>query len=214
MDIILLGPPGSGKGTQAQKMVERYHIPQISTGDILRGAVKERTPLGMEAQGYMDQGTLVPDEVVVGIVRERLKESDCKGGFILDGFPRTVPQAEALDSTLGEMQRAIDHVVSIEVPNEELIKRLTGRRTCRNCGAMYHIVFDPPAKEGVCDRCGEELYQRDDDQEETIRARLQVYEEQTAPLIAYYRGKGLLRAIDGVGAIEEIFRNIVQAIEE
>jgi len=151
---------------------------------------------------------------VVGIVRERLKESDCKGGFILDGFPRTVPQAEALDSTLGEMQRAIDHVVSIEVPNEELIKRLTGRRTCRNCGAMYHIVFDPPAKEGVCDRCGEELYQRDDDQEETIRARLQVYEEQTAPLIAYYRGKGLLRAIDGVGAIEEIFRNIVQAIEE
>jgi adenylate kinase len=214
MDIILLGPPGSGKGTQAQKMVERYHIPQISTGDILRGAVKERTPLGMEAQGYMDQGTLVPDEVVVGIVRERLKESDCKGGFILDGFPRTVPQAEALDSTLGEMQRAIDHVVSIEVPNEELIKRLTGRRTCRNCGAMYHIIFDPPAKEGVCDRCGEELYQRDDDQEETIRARLQVYEEQTAPLIAYYRGKGLLRAIDGVGAIEEIFRNIVQAIEE
>lgn len=214
MDIILLGPPGSGKGTQAQKMVERYHIPQISTGDILRGAVKERTPLGMEAQGYMDQGKLVPDEVVVGIVRERLKESDCKGGFILDGFPRTVPQAEALDSTLGEMQRAIDHVVSIEVPNEELIKRLTGRRTCRNCGAMYHIIFDPPAKEGVCDRCGEELYQRDDDQEETIRARLQVYEEQTAPLIAYYRGKGLLRAIDGVGAIEEIFRKIVQAIEE
>lgn len=214
MDIILLGPPGSGKGTQAQKMVERYHIPQISTGDILRGAVKEQTPLGVEAQGYMDQGMLVPDEVVVGIVRERLKESDCKGGFILDGFPRTVPQAEALDNTLGEMQRAIDHVVSIEVPNEELIKRLTGRRTCRNCGAMYHIVFGPPAKEGVCDRCGGELYQRDDDQEETIRARLQVYEEQTAPLIAYYQGKGLLRAIDGVGAIEEIFRNIEQAIEE
>jgi len=214
VDIILLGPPGSGKGTQAQKIVERYHIPQISTGDILRGAVKEQTPLGVEAKGYMDQGKLVPDEVVVGIVRERLKESDCKGGFILDGFPRTVPQAEALDGTLGEVQRAIDHVVSIEVPNEELIKRLTGRRTCRNCGAMYHIIFDPPVKEGVCDRCGGELYQRDDDQEETIRARLQVYEEQTAPLIAYYREKGLLRAIDGVGEIEEIFRNIVQAIEE
>lgn len=214
MDIILLGPPGSGKGTQAQKMIERYHIPQISTGDILRGAVKEQTPLGVEAKGYMDQGKLVPDEVVVGIVRERIKASDCKGGFILDGFPRTVPQAEALDDTLGEMQRAIDHVVSVEVPNEGLIKRLTGRRTCRNCGAMYHIIFDPPAKEGVCDRCGGELYQRDDDQEETIRARLQVYEEQTAPLIAYYREKGLLRAIDGVGAIEEIFRNIVQAIEE
>ena len=214
MDIILLGPPGSGKGTQAQKMVERYHIPQISTGDILRGSVKEQAPLGVEAQRYMDQGKLVPDEVVVGIVRERLKESDCKGGFILDGFPRTVPQAEALDSTLGEMKRGINHVVSIEVPNEELIKRLTGRRTCRSCGAMYHIIFDPPAKEGVCDKCGGELYQRDDDQEETIRARLQVYEEQTAPLIAYYRGKGLLRAIDGVGAIEEIFQNIVQAIEE
>jgi len=214
MDIILLGPPGSGKGTQAQKMVERYHIPQISTGDMLRGAVKEQTPLGVEAKRYMDRGKLVPDEVVVGIVRERLKESDCKGGFILDGFPRTVPQAEALDSTLGEMKREINHVVSIEVPNEELVKRLTGRRTCRSCGAMYHLMFDPPRQEDVCDKCGGELYQRDDDQEETIRARLQVYEEQTTPLIAYYRGKGLLRAIDGVGAIEEIFRNIVQTIEE
>jgi adenylate kinase len=214
MDIILLGPPGSGKGTQAQKMMERYHIPQISTGDILRGAVKEQTPLGVEAKGYMDQGKLVPDEVVVGIVRERLKGSDCDGGFILDGFPRTVPQAEALDTTLGEMKREINHVVSIEVPNEELVRRLTGRRTCRNCGAMYHIIFDFFTKEGICDKCGGELYQRDDDQEETIRARLQVYEEQTAPLIAYYQGKGLLRAIDGVGEIEEIFRNIVQAIED
>lgn len=215
MDIILLGPPGSGKGTQAQKMVERYHIPQISTGDMLRGAVKEQTPLGVKAKGYMDQGQLVPDEVVVGIVRERLKGSDCDGGFILDGFPRTVPQAEALDGTLGEeMKREINHVVSIEVPNEELVKRLTGRRTCRSCGAMYHLMFDPPGKEGLCDKCGGALYQRDDDQEETIRARLQVYEEQTTPLIAYYRGKGLLRAIDGVGAIEEIFRKIVRAIEE
>jgi adenylate kinase len=214
MDIILLGPPGSGKGTQAQKMMERYHIPQISTGDILRGAVKEQTPLGVEAKGYMDQGKLVPDEVVVGIVRERLKGSDCDGGIILDGFPRTVPQAEALDTTLGEIKREINHVVSIEVPNEELVRRLTGRRTCRNCGAMYHIIFGPPTKEGVCDKCGGELYQRDDDQEETIRARLRVYEEQTAPLISYYRGKGLLRTIDGVGEIEEIFRNIVQAIED
>jgi adenylate kinase len=214
MDIILLGPPGSGKGTQAQKIMERYHIPQISTGDILRGAVKEQTPLGAEAKRYMDQGQLVPDEVVVGIVRERLRGSDCDSGFILDGFPRTVPQAEALDSTLGEMQRAINHVVSIEVPNEELIKRLTGRRTCRNCGAMYHVIFGPPTKEGICDKCGGELYQRDDDQEETIRARLQVYEEQTAPLIAYYRAKGLVRAINGVGEVEEIFRNIEQAIED
>jgi len=214
MDVVLLGPPGSGKGTQAKKMVQRYHIPQISTGDILRGAVKEQTPLGVEAKGYMDQGQLVPDEVVVGIVRERLKGSDCNGGFILDGFPRTVPQAEALDSTLQEMKRAINHVVSIEVPNEELIRRLTGRRTCRSCGAMYHLMFDPPQKDGICDTCGGELYQRDDDQEETIRARLEVYEEQTAPLIAYYQGKGLLRAIDGLGEIEEIFQKIVRAIEE
>jgi len=214
MDVILLGPPGSGKGTQAQKMGERYHIPQISTGDILRGAVKERTPLGVEAQGYMDQGRLVPDEVVVGIVRERLMAPDCKGGFILDGFPRTLPQAEALDATLQEMKREIDHVISIEVENEELLRRLTGRRTCRNCGAMYHVIFNPPVKEGICDVCGGELYQRDDDQEDTIRARLKVYEEQTAPLIAYYKNKGLLRTIDGVGEIEEIFQAIVKAVEE
>ena len=214
MDIILLGPPGSGKGTQAQKIVEQYHIPQISTGDILRAAVKDRTPLGVEAQGYMDQGQLVPDEVVVGIVRERLLASDCNGGFILDGFPRTLPQAEALDVTLGEMKREIDRVISVEVNNEELLKRLTGRRTCRTCGTMYHLMFNPPKKDDVCDQCGGELYQREDDQEATIRARLQVYEEQTAPLIAYYRNKGLLRTIDGVGAIEEIFRNIVKTIEE
>jgi adenylate kinase len=214
MDVIMLGPPGSGKGTQAQKMAERYHIPQISTGDILRGAVKEKTPLGVEAKGYMDQGRLVPDEVVVGIVRDRVKAPDCNGGFILDGFPRTLPQAEALDATLQEMKKEIDHVVSIEVGTEELLRRLTGRRTCRTCGAMYHLMFNPPAKEGICDTCGGELYQRDDDQEATIRARLQVYEEQTAPLIAYYRKRGLLRTIDGVGAIEKIFEEIVQAVEE
>jgi adenylate kinase len=214
MDVILLGPPGSGKGTQALKMIERYTIPQISTGDILRGAVKERTTLGVEAQGYMDQGRLVPDEVVVGIVRDRLKAPDCAEGFILDGFPRTLPQAEALDATMQELKRAIDHVVSIEVDKEELLKRLTGRRTCRTCGAMYHLIFDPPTRDGICDKCGGELYQRDDDQEETIRERLQVYEEQTSPLIAYYREKGLLRTINGVGEIEEIFRTIVKAIEE
>jgi adenylate kinase len=214
MDVILLGPPGSGKGTQALKMIERYTIPQISTGDILRGAVKERTTLGVEAQGYMDQGRLVPDEVVVGIVRDRLKAPDCAEGFILDGFPRTLPQAEALDATMQELKRAIDHVVSIEVDKEELLKRLTGRRTCRTCGAMYHLIFDPPTRDGICDKCGGELYQRDDDQEETIRERLQVYEEQTSPLIAYYREKGLLRTINGVGEIEEIFRAIVKAIEE
>ncbi len=212
MDLILLGPPGSGKGTQAKKMVERYHLPQISTGDILRAALKEKTPLGLEAKQYMDQGKLVPDEVVVGIVRDRLKASDCQGGFILDGFPRTVPQAEALETTLRAMSRGIDHVISIEVANAELLKRLGGRRTCRNCGAMYHLVFDPPKKKGVCDTCGGELYQRADDQEKTIRERLKVYDKQTAPLIQYYRGKGLLRAIDGVGEVEEIFQRIVKAI--
>jgi adenylate kinase len=214
MDVILLGPPGSGKGTQTQKMVERYHMPQISTGDILRAAVKEKTPLGVEAKQYMDQGRLVPDEVVVGIVRDRLKNPDCNGGFILDGFPRTVPQAEALKSTLKAMKRGIEHVISIEVNKEELIRRLTGRRTCRNCGAMYHLSFDPPTKEGVCNKCGGKLYQRDDDKEETIKARLKVYEEQTAPLIAYYKNTGLLRTIQGVGAPEKIFQEIVKAIGE
>lgn len=214
MDVILLGPPGSGKGTQAQKMIERYNIPQISTGDILRGAVKERTPLGVEAQGYMDQGRLVPDEVVVGIVRDRLKAPDCTEGFILDGFPRTLPQAEALDATMQELKRAIDHVVSIEVDKEKLLKRLTGRRTCQTCGAMYHVIFDPPIRDGICDKCGGKLYQRDDDQEETIRERLQVYEEQTTPLIAYYREKGLLRPIDGAGEIEEIFQKIAKAVKK
>ena len=214
MDLILLGPPGSGKGTQAQKMVERYRIPQISTGDILRAAVKEKTPMGVEAKQYMDQGALVPDKVVVGIVRDRLKNADCSGGFILDGFPRTVPQAEALESTLQDMKRGIDYVVSIDAANEELIRRLVGRRTCRSCGAMYHLIFDPPKKEGICNKCEGELYQRDDDKEETIRARLKVYEKQTAPLIEYYRHKGFLRTVNGVGGMEEIFREIVKAIEE
>jgi adenylate kinase len=214
MDLILLGPPGSGKGTQAKKMVEQYHIPQISTGDILRAALKEKTRLGLEAKQYMDQGRLVPDEVVVGIVRDRLKAPDCTDGFILDGFPRTVPQAEALGTTLQAMKRGIDHVISIEVDKEELLKRLGGRRTCRSCGAMNHLVFDPPKKEGVCDTCGGELYQRADDQEETIRARLKVYDEQTAPLIAYYREKGLLRTIDGVGEVKQIFQQIVKTIGE
>lgn len=213
MNLIFLGPPGSGKGTQAKMLVDKYGIPQISTGDILREAVKEGTPLGKEAKKYMDEGKLVPDEVVVGIVRERLKEPDCTKGFILDGFPRTIPQAEALDKTLQEMGKGIDHVLSLEVDREELVRRLSGRRTCKKCGAMYHIIFDPPKKDGVCDRCDGELYQRDDDKEETIRERLRVYEEQTAPLIEYYRKKGLLRPIDGVGKIEEIFARVRETIE-
>ena len=213
MNLIFLGPPGSGKGTQAKMLVDHYGIPQISTGDILREAVREGTPLGREAKGYMDRGELVPDEVVVGIVRERLQGDDCKKGFILDGFPRTIPQAEALEETLKGLSKGIDHVINIEVGKDELIRRLSGRRTCRKCGAMYHIIFDPPKREGVCDRCGGELYQRDDDREETIRERLRVYEEQTAPLIEFYRKRGLLRTIDGKGEIKEIFERIKSAVE-
>ncbi len=208
MNIILLGPPGAGKGTQAKMLIDTYQIPQISTGDILRAAVKEGTPLGKEAKGYMDKGELVPDLVVIGIVEERIQEPDCKKGYMLDGFPRTVPQAKALDAMLQKLESEIDHVVSIEVANEELIKRLTGRRTCRECGAGFHIMFDPPKQEGVCDKCGGELYQRDDDNEATVRSRLQVYDSQTKPLIDYYQGQEKIRPIDGVGQIKEIFERI------
>ena len=208
MNIILLGPPGAGKGTQAKMLIEEYQIPQISTGDILRAAVKEGTPLGKEAKSYMDKGALVPDSVVIGIVEERIQEPDCKKGYMLDGFPRTVPQAEALDEMLSKLSAQIDHVVSIEVANEELVKRLTGRRTCRECGAGYHVMFDPPKVEGVCDKCGGELYQRDDDNVETVTSRLNVYEAQTLPLIDYYEVKGKIRPIDGVGDIKDIFKRI------
>ena len=212
MNIILLGPPGAGKGTQAKMLVEQYQIPQISTGDILRAAVKEGTQLGKEAKSYMDKGELVPDSVVIGIVEERIKEPDCATGYMLDGFPRTVPQAEALDGMLQNLSSAIDHVVSIEVGKEELVKRLTGRRTCRECGAGYHVMFDPPNKEDVCDKCGGELYQRDDDNVETVTSRLEVYEAQTLPLIGYYRTQGKVRPIDGVGDIKDIFGRITQVL--
>jgi adenylate kinase len=208
MNLILLGPPGAGKGTQAKRLIDAYGIPQISTGDMLREAVKNQTQLGLEAKKYMDAGQLVPDEVVIGLVKERLAQPDCAKGFMLDGFPRTVAQAEELDKVLAEMGKAIDHVISIEVPNEELIGRLTGRRTCRNCGAGYHVIFDPPKEEGKCDKCGGELYQRDDDNEATVANRLKVYESQTKPLIDYYQAKGLLRPIDGVGSIDDIFARI------
>ncbi len=212
MNIIMLGPPGAGKGTQAKMMVDKLGIPQISTGDMLREAVREGTDLGRKAKEYMDAGKLVPDEVVIGIVKERLGQPDCDKGFILDGFPRTIPQAEALDKVLEELGRGVEYVINVAVPNEELITRLTGRRTCKQCGAMYHVVFNPPRKEGVCDKCGGELYQRDDDKEETIRQRLRVYEEQTAPLIEYYRGKGVLFDIDGTGSIGEIFEKIAKVL--
>jgi len=213
MNLILLGPPGAGKGTQAQRMVDRYHIPQISTGDILRAAVKNKTPLGVKAKSFMDQGKLVPDELVIEIIEERLKAADCHPGFILDGFPRTIAQAEVLQPILSKMGRSIDHVVNIEVEDEELVRRLTGRRTCKNCGAMFHIVFHAPKREGVCDRCGGTLYQREDDKEETIRTRLKEYQKQTAPLIQYYQRKKTLRSIQGVGGQEQIFERIVRLLD-
>lgn len=212
MNLILLGPPGAGKGTQAQRIVERYHIPQISTGDILRKAVKEGTPSGKKAKTFMDQGQLVPDEVVIGIIDERLRESDCRPGFILDGFPRTIAQAEALQPILTKMGRSIDYVINIEVDTEEIVRRLTGRRTCKNCGAMFHILFHPPEVEGICDRCGGTLYQREDDKEKAIRIRLNEYQRQTAPLIQYYQLKNYLRSIQGVGGQEEIFERIVRLL--
>jgi adenylate kinase len=212
MNIILLGPPGAGKGTQAKMLVEKYQIPQISTGDILRAAVKEGSPLGKEAKACMDKGELVPDSVVIGIVEERIQQPDCAKGYMLDGFPRTVPQAEALDGMLKNLSSQIDHVVSIEVANEELVGRLTGRRTCRDCGAGFHVMFDPPEKEGVCDKCGGELYQRDDDNVETVTSRLEVYESQTLPLIDYYTAKGKIRPVDGVGDIKEIFGRVTQVL--
>jgi adenylate kinase len=213
MRIIFLGPPGAGKGTQAKMLIERYGIPQISTGDILRAAVKEGTPMGKKAKEYMDAGKLVPDEVVIGIMQDRLKEPDCSKGFILDGFPRTVAQAEALEKMLKELNMPINKVLALNVPDEVLLERLTGRRTCKSCGQMYHIKFDPPKKENVCDKCGGELFQRDDDKEETIKNRLSVYHAQTAPLLDFYGSKGLVEKIDGTKSPDEIFNAIIKVLE-
>ncbi|NOY63977.1 MAG: adenylate kinase [Nitrospirae bacterium] len=213
MRIVLLGAPGAGKGTQAKKLIEKYGIPQISTGDILRKAVADGTPLGKEAKSYMDRGELVPDSVVIGLVKERLQQDDCKKGFILDGFPRNTSQAETLDQVLDEMGMPLQVALSVDVDFDVLMKRLTGRRTCKSCGQMYNIYFSPPQKEGVCDKCGGELYQRDDDKEETIKKRLEVYEAQTAPLIDYYEKKGILKRVNGVGNIDEIFANICAILD-
>ncbi|HDZ62582.1 MAG TPA: adenylate kinase [Nitrospirae bacterium] len=208
MRLVLLGAPGAGKGTQAKMLIEKYGIPQISTGDILRKAVADGTPLGKEAKSFMDSGGLVPDSVVIGLVKERLGQDDCKNGYILDGFPRTTPQAEALDAELASMNTPLTDALSVDVPMEDLMKRLTGRRTCKSCQQMYNLHFSAPQKEGVCDKCGGELTQRDDDKEDTIKNRLEVYEKSTAPLIDYYKGKGILKSVEGTGSIDDIFNKV------
>jgi adenylate kinase len=207
-----MGPPGAGKGTQAEKLVELYQIPHLSTGDMFRKAQKEGTELGLKAKSYMDQGQLVPDEVTVGIVKERLAEDDCKGGFLLDGFPRTVQQADALDGILVELDLALDRVVNIEVDKAFLVDRLTGRRVCRACGATFHVTNKAPKVEGVCDKCGGELYQRNDDKVETVSNRLDVYAAQTAPLIEYYQSKGIMSSIDGSKSMEDVLADIRTAL--
>jgi adenylate kinase len=211
-NLILLGPPGAGKGTQAGRIVEEYGIPHVSTGDILRGAVKNQTQMGLEAKKYMDAGELVPDSVVIGIVKDRLQEPDTAKGFLMDGFPRTIPQAEALDAALDGLGRAVTKTIVVLVEEEELVRRLSGRRICRVCQAPFHVVFNPPKKEGVCDRCGGELYQRDDDSEATVRNRLEVYRNQTEPLIDYYDQAGLVARVDGAQSPEKVYEDIRAAL--
>ena len=212
MRLVLLGAPGAGKGTQAKKLIEKHGIPQISTGDILRKAVADGTPLGKEAKSYMDKGELVPDKVVIGLIEDRLKQPDCKKGFILDGFPRNTAQAETLDVMLKKLNMPLDSALSVDVPKDDLMKRLTGRRTCKGCQQMYNVYFSPPKKNGVCDKCGGELFHRDDDKEETIKRRLDVYDAQTAPLISYYKKSGILKSVIGVGGIDEIFKKVCSVL--
>ena len=212
--VVFLGPPGAGKGTQAKFLEKEYGACQVSTGDILRKAVQDRTAVGKKAAGYLEKGQLVPDEVMLNLVAERLREKDCAKGFILDGFPRTVAQAEGLEEILGELGWKLDSVLCMRVPQEMIIQRLSGRRSCKKCGNLYHVVLNPPQREEFCDRCNGELYQRDDDREETIRARLHVFETQTVPLVHYYRKRGLLREIDGVGSVEEIRARVFRELEK
>ena len=208
MKIIMLGAPGAGKGTQAKKIAAKYDIPHISTGDIFRANIKNGTELGNKAKTYMDQGLLVPDELVVDLVVDRVQQDDCKNGYVLDGFPRTIPQAEVLDSELTKLGDHIDYAINVDVPDENIVKRMSGRRACLTCGATYHIEHVPPKKEGICDVCGSELVLRDDDKPETVKNRLNVYHEQTQPLIDFYTEKGVLKTVDGTVPMEEVFAAI------
>ena len=213
MKIIMLGAPGAGKGTQAKKIAAEYHIPHISTGDIFRANLKNGTELGLKAKEYMDKGLLVPDELTCDLVVDRISQPDAENGYVLDGFPRTIPQAEALSEALSKRGEKIDYAIDIEVPDENIVKRMSGRRACVGCGATYHLVYAAPKKEGICDACGGELILRDDDKEETVGKRLNVYHEQTQPLIDYYSGKGVLKTIDGTADIDEIFAQIKKILE-
>ena len=213
MKIIMLGAPGAGKGTQAAKIAAKYQIPHISTGDIFRANLKAGTELGKKAKEYMDQGLLVPDELVVDLVVDRVQQDDCKIGYVLDGFPRTIPQAEALDKALAEFGDKIDYAIDVNVPDENIVKRMGGRRACVGCGATYHLVYAPTKTEGICDVCGKELILRDDDKPETVQKRLNVYHEQTAPLIDYYKEQGILRVIDGSKGLDTCFKEICYILE-
>lgn len=212
MKIIMLGAPGAGKGTQAKKIAQKYGIPHISTGDIFRANIKNGTELGKKAKTYMDQGLLVPDELTVDLVIDRVNQEDCKNGYILDGFPRTIPQAESLDAALAKMGQKVDYAINVEVPDENIISRMSGRRACVGCGATYHIKYNPPKIEDVCDTCGEKLILRDDDKPETVQKRLGVYHDQTQPLIDYYGKAGVLKEVDGTVDMEEVFQAIVDIL--
>lgn len=214
MKVIMLGAPGAGKGTQAKKIAAKYQIPHISTGDIFRANIKEGTELGKKAKEYMDQGLLVPDELTVDLVIDRVKQDDCKNGYVLDGFPRTIPQAEALDKALAALDEKMDYAIDVDVPDENIVNRMGGRRACVGCGATYHIVYAAPKRENICDVCGKELILRDDDKPETVQKRLNVYHEQTQPLIDYYNNAGILREVDGTVDIDDVFAAIVKILGE